>query len=174
MEDQITTLKLAKASIMGGAPPFGEGYGAFYMPYQSVDSMYMALGLSPDKLVIPRDYHSVLRLCYDFYQRGGIVTTVINRLSELSITEIRNGQRKTSNEANAYFEAVLHRKPSRLMRFLYNISLEYFLSGMIIPRVDWVEMRGVEVSKDLDPHRTYIFPQFDMYPASLILIVWAG
>ncbi len=172
--DEGIAKQLAKASIMGGAPPFGEGYGTFYLPYQAIDSTYSALGLSPEKLIVPRDYHSVLKLCYDFYQRGGLVSTVINRLAELTITEIRNGQRKTSDEANAYFAAVLHRKPSRLMRFLHNAALEYFVSGMVIPRVDWEEVKGSDVSADLDANREYVFPVFDLYPPQLIRIEWAG
>lgn len=168
---RMTADKLAQASIMGGAPPFGEGYGTFYMPYNSSLSK---LGLTPEKLVIPREYHEVLQMCYDFYERGGLVTTVINRLAELTITEIRNGQRKTSNEANNYFDAVLHRKPSRLMRFLYNMALEYYLSGMVLPKVEWEEKKGSEVSAKLNPSRTYEFPVFDMYPPALIRIEWAG
>lgn len=145
--------------------------GGFYMP--SNDTLLQNLGLTPEKLVIPKEYHEVLKLCYDFYQRGGIVGTVINRLAELTITEIRNGQRGTSDGANEYFYAVLHRRPSRLMRFLYNAALEFFVSGMVIPRVDWVEKKGAEVSAKLDPNRTYIFPVFDMYPSQLIEIEWA-
>jgi hypothetical protein len=166
--------KLAKASIMGGAPPFGEGFGAFYMPYQTVDNAYSSLGLSPEKLVIPRDFQAVIRMCYDFYQRGGIVTTVINRIAELSITEVRNGQRKTSDEANNYYTAVLHRKPSRMMRFLRTAALEYFLSGLVLPKVDWVELPGKDVGDTLNATKTYVMPVFDLYPPNLITITWAG
>src|ERR1044072_1786873 len=132
-EKAITANQLAKASIMGGAPSFGENFGTFYMPYNSTLSK---LGLTAEKLVIPREYHEILQMCYDFYERGGLVSTVINRLAELTITEIRNGQRKTSNEANYYFDAVLHRKPSRLMRFLYTMALEYYISGMVLPKIE--------------------------------------
>lgn len=163
--------ELAQASIMGGAPPFGEGFGTFYMPYNST---LQNLGLTAEKLIIPREYHQVLQMCYDFYERGGLVSTVINRLAELTITQIRNGQRKTSNEANAYFDAVLHRKPSRLMRFLYNAALEYFISGMVLPKVEWEELEGREVSSKLTASRKYKFPVFDMYPPALIRIEWAG
>jgi hypothetical protein len=163
--------ELAKASIMGGAPPFGEGAGTFYMPYNSALSK---LGLTPEKLVVPREYHQVLAMCYDFYERGGLVTTVINRLAELTITEIRNGQRKTSNEANNYFDAVLHRKPSRLMRFLFNAALEYYISGMVLPKIEWEEREGREVSAKLTPGKMYDFPVFDNYPPALIKVEWAG
>lgn len=164
-------IQLAKASIMGGAPPFGEGYGNFYMPYNSSLSK---LGLTPEKLVIPREYHQVLQMCYDFYERGGLIATVINRLAELTITEIRNGQRKTSDEANSYFDAVLHRKPSRLMRFLYNAALEYYISGMILPKIEWEIKKGSEVSSKLTAGREYEFPVFDMYPPALVKVEWAG
>lgn len=163
--------KLAHASVMGGAPPFGEGFGTFYMPYNQSLSK---LGLTAEKLIIPREYHEVLQMIYDFYERGGLVTTVINRLAELTITDIRNGQRKTSNEANAYFEALLHRKPSRLMRFLYNASLEYYLSGMVLPKIEWQTVKGRDVSSKLTAGREYQFPVFDMYPPAVIKLEWAG
>jgi|GEM_PF-1849786 len=166
-----TANDLAKASIMGGAPPFGENFGTFYMPYNGTLSK---LGLTPEKLIIPREYHEVVQMCYDFYERGGLVSTVINRLAELTITEIRNGQRKTSNEANYYFDAVLHRKPSRLMRFLYSAALEYFISGMVLPKVEWEEKLGSDVSAQLNATRKYQFPVFDMYPPALVRIEWAG
>lgn len=157
--------------VMAGNSPFDGGIGGFYMPYNGALSK---LGLTPEKLVVPKEYHEVLSMCYDFYERGGLVTTVINRLAELTITEIRNGQRKTSDEANNYFEALLHRKPSRLMRFLYNAALEYYISGMVLPKIMWEEKLGKDVSAKLTPTKVYQFPIFDMYPAQLIRVEWAG
>lgn len=172
MTDETKVIKLAKASTHTGVP-FGESFGSFYMPQSAIDSTLQSLGLVPEKLIIPKDYHSVIGLCYNFYQRGGIVSVVVNRLSELAITSIRNGQRKTTNEANMYFEAVLHRKPSRLMRFLFNLSMEYYLSGMLLPRVDWTEIKGREISSDLPPSKSFMMPVFDWYPPSLVHTVWA-
>jgi len=159
-------MQLAKAAV--SVTPSDNG--TFYMP---INNSYQNAGLTPDKLIIPKEYHEVLKLCYDFYQRGGIVGTVINRLAELSITEIRNGQRGTSDEANEYFYSLLHRKPSRLMRFLARAALEYFISGMVLPRIDWVTVKGSEVSAKLDQSRDYVFPVFDLYPSQLIEIEWA-
>lgn len=161
-------LLLAHASYV---PGYVSSYGGFYSGF---DATNQALGLAPEKLLIPRDYHSVVKMSYDFYQRGGMASTVINRLAELSITRIRNGQRKTSNEANAYYDAVLHRNPSRLMRFIRTASLEYFLSGLVLPRVDWVTMTGEEISPSLKNGREYILPVFDLYPPLLVNVVWAS
>jgi hypothetical protein len=133
-----------------------------------------AAGLTPEKLVLPKDYHGVIQMCYDFYQRGGLASTVVNRLAEFSITDIRNGQRKTSNEANEYYDALLHRKPSRLMRFLNAMALEYFLSGMVLPRIDWESVPGSDISPKLRQGKIYEVPVFDMYPPSLVIVEWAG
>src|SRR5260221_4176152 len=141
---EVKEKRLAKATI-SVTPNYGDG--AFYMPVNN--ALLQSLGLTPEKLIIPKEYHEVLKLCYDFYKIGGIVGTVINRLAELRITEIRNGQRGTDDEANEYYYSLLHRKPSRLMRFLASAALEYYLSGMAIPRVDWVEKLGSEVSSKL-------------------------
>lgn len=147
--------------------------GNFYMP-QTLDDINRAFGVFPEKLIIPKEYHQVIEMCYDFYQRGGIVATVVNRLAEMSMTQITNGQRKTTDEANEYFEAVLHRAPSRLNRFIHTASLEYFLSGMVLPRVEWKEMTGSEISPKLKPNRKYVVPIADLYPPKLVKVDWPG
>lgn len=165
-------VKLAKASGFGDISTYApHTSGNFYMP-NTLDGINRSLGLFPDKLIIPREYHAVIDMCYDFYQRGGIVTTVVNRLSEMAMTKITNGQRKTTDEANAYFDAVLRRKPSRLNRFLHTASLEYFLSGMVLPRVEWKEMLGEELSPHLKSNRIYYVPVVDLYPPKLIRVDW--
>lgn len=169
MEDQKSS-QLAQASwavVPGYNTTVGNFYGGF-------DAANQALGLAPEKLIIPRDFHSVVRLSYDFYQRGGIASTVINRLQELSITNLRNGQRKTGDEANTYFEAVLHRSPSRLMRFIRTMALEYYLSGLVLPRVDWQELPGEKISPKLKSGKLYQMPVFDLYPPLLVNVVWAS
>lgn len=160
-----TPKSLALASVDSGSMQLGD----FYMP-----GTLAAAGLTPEKLIIPKTFHKVIDLCYDFYQRGGIVATVINRLQELTITEISNGQRNTSDEANAYFEAVLHRQPSRMGRFIKSMALEYFLSGLVVPRIDWEERAGRDISPDLRPNRIYQIPIFDLYPPKLLKIEWDG
>lgn len=168
-EPQI--VKLAVASAAGQVT--GNFEGSFYMP-QSIDTWGQALGVLPDKLIIPREYHAVINMCYDFYQRGGVVSTVVNRLSELSITEIRNGQRHTTDEANTYFDTVLHRPPSRLNRFIRTAALEYFLSGMVLPKIEWREVLGEELHPDLKAGKLYQVPVVDLWPPKLIKVEWAG
>lgn len=163
----VEEIKLAKASGYEG----GEGYGSFMLP---VEQYYSALGLTPEKLIVPKDYHKRLQIIYDFYRSGGLVSTVVNRLAELTITEIRNGQRKTTNEQNIFFDAVLQRKPSRMMRFLRQAALEYFLSGMVIPRIDYEQVRGKDLHPELVPNKIYTVPRFDLYPPNLVQILWAA
>lgn len=172
MVDKNKNLFVAEASF-GQMPdaPFGESAGAFYLPYGHNNS---AVGITPEKLVVPKDYHTVLQMCYDFYQRGGVVATVVNRLAEFTITDIRNGQRDTSDEANNYYKAILHSKPSRLMRFLRNMALEYFLTGMVLPRVSWEELPGELIDPSLKASKTYWMPTFDLYPPMLVEARWEG
>lgn len=167
-EEASKNIELATAS-MGSITPSASG---FYMP-SSVDGIGQLSGSFPDKLMVPREYHKVITMCYDFYQRGGIVATVINRLTELSITPISNGQRKTTDEANEYFDTVLHRPPSRLNRFIRTAALEYFLSGMVLPKVDWEEIEGADLNPTLKQNRTYWVPKVDLYPPKLVRVVWA-
>lgn len=139
-----------------------------------LDQQYQALGLTPEKLQLPKNYQDIIKMCYEYYHRGGIAARVIERVVELTITDIRNGQRKTSDEANNYFNAVLHSKPSRLMRFIRTAALEYFLSGMVLPKVDWVEKKGSEISPDLIAGKTYFVPVFDLFPPQLVVVTWSG
>lgn len=146
-----------------------DSFGGFYMPATN-----SAFGITPEKLAIPGEYHPLVRMCYDFYLRGGMASVVIDRIAELTVTDLRNGQRKTSNEANYYYESVLHRSPSRLYRFIRMMALEYFLTGMCVPRVNWKEVKGENLHPKLKRDRLYAVPTFDLYPPLLINIVWAG
>lgn len=167
----LPAFKLAQASGMEETTPGMTG--GFYMP-NSIESINSAFGLTPEKLTIPNDYHSLIKMCYDFYLRGGMASVVIDRIAELSITDIRNGQRKTTEEQNAYFDAVLHRQPSRLNRFIRMMALEYFLTGMVIPRIDWKPVKGSDLHPDLIKGKEYVVPTFDLYPPLLVNVVWAG
>lgn len=175
MTDEVTIVEkkhlLARASGMEETTP--GMMGGFYMP-NSMESINQAFGLTPEKLTIPNDYHNLIKMCYDFYLRGGMASVVIDRIAELSITDVRNGQRKTTNEGNYYFDAVLHRKPSRLNRFIRMMALEYFLTGMVIPHIEWEEVKGEDLHPKLQKSKTYVVPKFDLYPPLLINIVWAG
>jgi hypothetical protein len=177
-EIEIKPAIASKPTYLAAASGFGDvsmyspkNSGDFYMP-DTIDGINRSFGIFPEKLMIPREYHAVIEMCYDFYQRGGIVTTVVNRLSELSMTSVSNGQRKTTDEANEYFDAVLHRAPSRLNRFLHTAALEYFLSGMVLPRVEWKEMLGEELSPRLKANKVYWVPVVDLYPPRLIRVDW--
>ena len=165
--DTTKSTELALASVGGQIISSN-----FYMP-NSVDQLGQIAGIIPDKLMVPREYHAVINMCYDFYQRGGIVGTVIDRLTELSMTTVTNGQRDTTDEANEYFDAVLHRRPSRLSRFLKTAALEYYLSGMVLPRIDWIEVPGNELSPNLRGGRNYWVPTVDLWPPKLIKVEWA-
>lgn len=164
-------VKLAAASFgIDGSMPLG--MNNIYMPY-SGDVTNQMYGLSPEKLQVPTEYHALIKMCYDFYMRAGMASVVMDRLAELTITDIRNSESK-SEEAEEYYDAVLHRSPSRLMRFIRSISLEYYLTGMVLPRVDWTELPGEKISPKLKANKMYMMPSFDLYPPMLVEVVWAG
>lgn len=159
--------QLAIASVMDG----GIGLtGGFYMP----DKFNQSVGLAPEKLMIPTDYHPLIKMCWDFYRRGGVAAVVIDRIAELSMTEIRNGQRRTSDEANYYYDALLHRAPTHLYRFIRMMALEYYISGMVLPKVNWTTIKGADLHPKLKPTREYLVPTFDLYPPLLVKAVWVG
>lgn len=167
----MTDTKLATASVMDGS--IAPSYSGFYMP-TTLDNINRATGNSPEKLVVPKDYHQQIQMCYDFYTRGGMAGTVIDRLAELSVTDIRNGKTK-GEEASTYYDVcLLHRGPSHVYRFLRQMALEYFITGMVLPRVDWETVLGADIHPDLTPNREYYFPVFDIYPPNLVQVFWQG
>lgn len=105
------------------------------------------------------NYHQTVKDCRYFYMRDPIAGTVINRICEIGITELKN-VRKNKNQRTpvpdavmAYYNAVVE----KLKPFLTQMALEYTLTGMAIPEYTTVRKMGNRETDYLGRTR-YYFP----------------
>lgn len=135
------TVKLARASmVMNYHPAILPGL------HQSVT----------DTQTLP--YHESIRLCRYFYRRDGIANTVVNRISEICVTSLRNkrkaiiGEGTISDQEMELFNIVAN----RIQPYLKTIILSYLINGMAIPQYEVVRIMGSRVSSKLGRTRYYL------------------
>lgn len=105
------------------------------------------------------DYRQVVKDSRQFYHVDPIAGTVINRLCEISITDIRNRRKNKNAKAPldditiAYYNAVAQ----KLKPFLRQMALEYVLNGIVIPEYTTKRAMGNRATDKLGRTR-YYFP----------------
>lgn len=104
------------------------------------------------------DFHDTIKVCRWFYTFDPIAGTVIERMSDMSVTEVRN-RRKGKRNAEAvdettlaYFNAVA----KRIRPLLKLIALEYFIHGIAIPDYTLEKVRGDILSEQLGRKRVWV------------------
>jgi len=104
---------------------------------------------SIDRLSLPEDWLNVIELCYFFYEREGIVRSIIDKQVEIAINGISIAA-STKEEMDLYSYIT----PS-LLTFLSEGATEYLLSGLVIPEIVWGTVAPEESGLD----KPYIIPQ---------------
>lgn len=138
----MTEKKLAKAQA---SETVNIGYPSVQIP-----------GLTTDKKF---NYHKTIKDCRYYYENDPIAGTVVNRLVEIAVTNLKNRrkskQNKTpiDNETIAYYDATA----MRLKAFLKHCALEYVLHGMMLPEFTTIRKMGNRASEYLGRTR-YQFP----------------
>lgn len=104
------------------------------------------------------DYHELIKICRWFYTFDPIAGTVIERMTDMSVTTVRH-RRKGKRNANAvdptilaYYNAVA----KRLKPLLKAMTLEYFIHGMAVPDYTIERVRGDSISEQLGRKRYYV------------------
>lgn len=100
-----------------------------------------------------QDYREEVRQCRYFYRYDPISSTVVNRMAEMSVSDLRNRRKKCTDEEAHFFEAVAQ----KLTPLLQLCALEYLLSGMAIPDYTTERVMGSRVHSQLGRTR-YQFP----------------
>lgn len=103
-------------------------------------------------------YHESIRLCRYFYRRDGIANTVVNRISEITATTLRNRRRTLIGEgdiSDTEFE-LFNIVARRIQAYLQTIILSYLIDGMAIPQYEIVRIMGSRVSNKLGRTRYYL------------------
>lgn len=99
------------------------------------------------------NYREEVRQCRYFYRFDPISSTVVNRMAEMAVTDLRNRRRNCTDEEASFFDAVAE----TLSPVLQLSALEYILSGMAIPDYTIGRVMGSTLRSDLGRTR-YHFP----------------
>ena len=91
-------------------------------------------GSTTDKMGIPSEWEDVVKLCNFFYEREGMVRTVIDKQVEIGVNNILivNPSELSSREA-PFFDLI----KNRISGFLAQAATEYYISGLVIPEIMW-------------------------------------
>ena len=104
------------------------------------------------------DYHEMIKICRWFYTFDPIAGTVIERMSDMSITELRN-RRKGKRNVKAVDDVTLayYNAVARILRPFYKqVALEYFIHGMAVPDYTLERVRGDILSEHLGRKRVWV------------------
>lgn len=137
--------KLARSTL--NFSPFnymmGNTYPQMYMPgyYSPAND----LGLS---------YHQCIKRCRYFYENDSIAGTVINRMSDIAITHIKNRHKKYKDEIKWYYDGLA----TIITPLLRQIPLDYLIDGMAIPEYRTDRIMGNRINQNLGRTR-YVIPK---------------
>lgn len=137
------TIKLAKASTI----------------YTIVPGTNRIASWATEEQYKTRPYHDTIKLCRFFYRTDPIASTVINRISEIAATPLRNRRRSLlQNGVVAEEEYNFYNAIAQLIQpYISTMILSYLLDGMAIPQYELVRMSGNRVTPKLGRTR-YMFP----------------
>lgn len=91
-------------------------------------------------------YHETIRKCRFFYENDTIAGTVINRMTDIAITTLRNKHRKTyADEIKYYYDGVA----ILLTNMLKNAPLAYLIDGMAVPDYRTAKIMGNRIHQRL-------------------------
>lgn len=96
-------------------------------------SLFPSSEFQVDRFQMPSEWHKVVQLCYYFYEREGLVKSVIDKQVEISMNGLNILSDKMDNEIKKLFEYVM----IKLMEFLSIAATEYYISGLVVPEVVW-------------------------------------
>ncbi len=92
---------------------------------------------------LTKEYRESVDSCRFFYRRDPIASIVINKLIELSMTELQLIQGRVPANQFRVYESFL----DDLQDFSEDCALEYLTSGLLIPEIDFVEMPKKELKR---------------------------
>ena len=86
-----------------------------------------------DHFEMPTEWHKIIKLCYYFYEREGLVKSVIDKQVEISMNGLNILSDNMDDESRNLFSYVM----VKLMEFLSIAATEYYISGLVVPEVVW-------------------------------------
>jgi len=107
-----------------------------------------------DKMEIPKDYKKLIDMCRFFYKHDPIAGSVINKMVDMSMSEMKNRQGDCTEEEFLVYDSLA----DKLQNFYRDVCLEYLLSGLVVPQYEWVRKPGDEVSYKINSRRRITVP----------------
>lgn len=89
-----------------------------------------------DKFGLQSSWYDIVQLCNFFYERDGMIRTIIDKQVEIAINEIilvPNSLEKVSDRNIDLFRYVAN----SLAGFFAQAATEYFISGLVVPEIVW-------------------------------------
>lgn len=98
-------------------------------------------------------YHELIELCRYFYKYDPIAGTVINRMSAMSVTLLRNRWKDHTDAEKIFWDKVAE----KIRAFYKTVAIEYFVHGMVIPEYNLTPIMGKKFDQSLGRKRLW-FP----------------
>lgn len=111
-------------------------------------TIFPSSNFTVDRFEMPKKWHDIIKLCYYFYEREGLVRTIIDKQVEIGINGIIVTSDNLSEEEINLYKYVAN----NLLEFFSVAATEYYISGLVVPDVVWGKL-GKETtgfSKDYD------------------------
>jgi hypothetical protein len=109
---------------------------------------------------VKKEYRKIVDSCRFFYRRDPIASIVVNKMVDIAITELQLIQGKVPVNQFRVYESFL----DDLQDFAEDCSLEYIVSGLLIPEVDFRE----STKRDLKSRGVKAFPSLSLPDAMWI------
>ncbi len=140
-------------------PKFGSAFAAWVRaPFGTLDLRHdgeLLLGGAtnePDKMQLPSNYQDRLKLIRFYYEVDPIANTAIDKIVDIGVNELNMERDECSDEEFKVYRAAVRTYED----YLQNATLEYLLSGLIIPQVSWRRFTPAELG--LDTNKQYFLP----------------
>ena len=103
------------------------------------------------------EYHKAVNSCRFFFRRDPLASIVLNRMSEIAINKLHITKSGVKETEIPIYEAVLE----GLTDFLQSASLEYLISGLVMPNVSFRRYNAREIArKGIKYKKSLILPDF--------------
>ncbi len=101
------------------------------------------------------NFREIVKACRFFYKHDSIVSTVINKLVDISITELIIPKNNLS--ANEY--RIISALKDELQEFAENMALEYLISGLVVPEIKYANATKEQLkSFGIKKYETLVLP----------------
>jgi hypothetical protein len=115
-----------------------------YFPTSSFGNPWSPEDVDKLEIYSIKEFREVIDACRFFYRRDPIGATVINKMIDIGINDLRFNKNGLSENEFRVFKAIEH----DLKEFCETMALEFLLSGLVIPEIKY-EPVGKETLKSL-------------------------